>query len=136
MNGVIGTVENFLYEKKVFYHKKMEMPTLPPNILPDVVNAGTSIANLQADFPISIGYTLGLIILASAHTIVSLGMLIHSSRTIKTPFVLVSRLFWIISLAVCILLLVFASIEYSTITKVNNDWQNVKDVINNIPSML
>ena len=107
----------------------MDMPTIPPNIVQNVMDAATSLSNLQADFPISTGYTIGLIILASAHTVVSFGMLIVASRAIKTPFVLVSRLFWIVSLAVCILLLVFSSIEYSSITKINNDYQDVQNII-------
>ena len=111
----------------------MDMPTISPNIVQNVTDAATSISNLQADFPISNGYTIGLIILASAHTVVSLGMLILASRAVKTPFVLISRLFWIVSLVVCILLLVFSSIEYSNITKINNDYQDVQNILNNLP---
>ena len=111
---------------------KNTLPTNIPDILPDDINTVMNdLKDMKNRFPIDKSYILSIIVLSAVHVIVSLGLLLLSFQpNMKDGFVQKSKLFWFISLLVCITILVLASVQFIKIKKIDDDYNEIKNILN------
>lgn len=105
-------------------------------IVTEIIQNTETINKFLNEFPISKNNIIIILVLSIIHLFVSLFMVFKSITNNKNPFVYMSRIFWVISLIVCVILIVFSILELKKIQNIDNEVNKLQYLSDDLKSIL